>query len=331
MGTVLAWWVILTMKDEEGRHPVKLVRNLLTVDVEDYFQVASFSGVVPRGMWDEMECRIEANTHRVLDIFEAAAVRATFFVLGWVAERYPRLVADIATRGHEVASHGCDHRPLNGLSADEFREDVRKSKQILEDLTSLPVRGYRAPTFSLSPDTQWAWDILVEEGFEYDSSCFPIYHDRYGDPRGRRYVHSVGGGKTGKQLIEFPLTTLRVLGINLPAAGGGYLRLFPLGLIRAAIRQSNRRGFPAVIYFHPWELDPGQPRIQASFASRFRHYVNLGKTEGKLRALLDWADFGRVRDYVDEGEVPRGTQNNPGGSPNIAGCPLSAAIGDRHG
>lgn len=309
------------------------MRNLLTVDVEDYYQVESFSHLVPRDAWDGMEPRVESNTRKVLNLLSAASVRATFFVLGWVAERHPQLVKDIADRGHEIASHGYDHRMLTECSPEEFRTDIRRSRQILEDLVSLPVRGYRAPTFSIGPRTAWAWDILVEEGFEYDSSSFPVHHDRYGNPKGRRYVHTVESRKGGGSLLEFPLTTLRILGVNFPAAGGGYLRLLPQAWIRLAIRESNHRGFPAVIYFHPWELDAEQPRIQASLPNRFRHYVNLGKMEHRIRSLLGWTGFDPVRDYVNEWKKehegpPSSTKAGVG--TQVVEYGLSAAVEERN-
>lgn len=311
-----------------------IVKNLLTVDVEDYFHVESFADVVSRDMWGRMECRIETSTRRTLELLGSASVRATFFVLGWAAERHPHLVGEIAAAGHEVASHGFDHEMVSRLSPEGFRNDLRRSKGILENLTKRRVRGYRAPTFSLGAGTRWAWDILAEEGFEYDSSSFPVHHDRYGDPKARRYVHEVEASGGSGRLLEFPLTTWRVLGVNIPAAGGGYLRLFPLAAIRAAIRQSNRGGFPAVIYFHPWELDPEQPKVQASRLSRFRHYVNLSRTESKLNLLLGSTDFGPVEDYVDEWRKEHAglaEAAEAGGKPRVAGCALPAAIGEKQG
>jgi polysaccharide deacetylase family protein (PEP-CTERM system associated) len=277
---------------------MRMMKNILTIDVEDYFQVEAFSDTIPRSAWEEMECRVEESTRRLLRIFEDGGVQATFFVLGWVAERYPALIREVTEAGHEIASHGYGHEMVDRLGAGKFREDLRRSKGVLEDVCGTRVLGYRAPTFSISPRTPWAWEILADEGFEYDSSTFPVRHDRYGDPRGRRFahVHELAGGKRG--VVELPLTTLRVFGTNIPAAGGGYLRLFPLAVVRAAIRQSNRAGHPAVIYLHPWEVDPDQPRVAAPWLRRFRHRINLRRTSAKMRALLHSAEFGPAREYV---------------------------------
>jgi len=293
------------------------MKNLLTVDVEDYFQVTAFDDVVPRASWPSMERRVERNTEKAIEILNGGEARATFFVLGWVAERCPSLVSGIAEAGHEVASHGYGHEMVDRLGRDGFREDVRRSKAVLEDIVSAPVRGYRAPTFSITPKTPWAWETLAEEGFEYDSSTFPVHHDRYGNPNGIRHVHRRGEAQGG--IVEFPLTTLRVAGINIPAAGGGYLRLFPTAVIRAAVRRSNRAGFPAVLYFHPWELDPDQPRMPAGRMRCFRHYVNLRKTEARLRSLLAFTEFESVGDYLDrDGPVPAGLPV-PGGKERSRG------------
>jgi len=309
-----------------------LSTNLLTVDVEDYFHVTSFEDMIPREAWDRMECRIEATTGRTLEILASYSVRATFFMLGWVAERYPGLVSEIAGQGHEIASHGYDHRMVSQLTPGEFREDVRKSKLVLEELTGKPVTGYRAPTFSVSSRTPWALPILAEEGYVYDSSTFPVRHDRYGDPTAKRFIHRLRLGEGIPDLVEVPLTTLRVLGLNVPAAGGGYLRLFPLAVIRAAIRDSNRRGFPAVVYFHPWELDPEQPRVRARLLSRFRHYVNLGRTEAKLCALLAWTDFCPMGEFVGRWGArgsDRRSQAEAGNGPRGVESALAAAPAKR--
>ena len=274
------------------------MRNILSVDVEDYFQVSAFSDLVARSEWDSKPSRLAENLKRTLSILDEHQTKATFFVLGWVAERFPRETREIAEQGHEIASHSYDHRLVYELSREEFREDVRRSKAILEDISSTPVVGYRAPSFSITPQVGWAWEVLAEEGYLYDSSQFPVHHDRYSNPNGERFVHRkrlAGGGST---LAEFPLTTLRLLGVNIPVAGGGYLRALPLRLILRGIAKTNERNFPAVIYVHPWELDPGQPRIPVPRFRRFRHYVNLHKTERKLRRLLEQCSFAPVREFL---------------------------------
>jgi len=261
------------------------IQNAMTCDLEDYFQVQNLEGVVSRDQWPTMPSRLALSTGRVLDLFAEAGIQATFFVLGWNAERHPDVVRRVAEAGHEVASHGYAHRVIYEQSAEAFRDDVRRAKALLEDITGQPVWGYRAPTFSITARSRWALDILAEEGHRYDSSIFPIRHDRYGIPSAPRFIHEVAGSN-GRQMIEFPPTTLRVLGCNLPVAGGGYLRLFPVRLVCAALRRVNRKGHPAVVYFHPWELDPEQPRLPVRGLKRFRHYVNLGRTADKLRYLL---------------------------------------------
>ncbi|MFZ3207836.1 MAG: XrtA system polysaccharide deacetylase [Geobacteraceae bacterium] len=269
------------------------MQNALTIDVEDYFQVNAFAGHVRRDEWDTYPLRVEGSTRRILEMLDEFAVKATFFVLGWVAERLPALVRDIHARGHEIACHGYGHELVYHIGPERFRADIKRSKALLEDKCGVPVKGYRAPSYSITKRSLWALDILVEEGFSYDSSIFPVLHDTYGIPDAERFPHTIQTGVG--PLVEFPLTTLPFrLGwkkIRLPIAGGGYLRLLPVALIRRgieAINQQERQ--PAVLYFHPWEIDPDQPRIKAGIKSRFRHYLNLDKTEGKLLHL-----FGRVR------------------------------------
>lgn len=274
------------------------VANALSCDLEDYFQVESLRGVVAREDWDGMPRRLEGNTERVLGLLEEARVRGTFFVLGWCAERFPGLVKRIARAGHEVASHGYSHVMLTEQSPEEFRDDVRRAKALLEDLVGGEVVGYRAPTFSITERTLWAVDILAEEGYAYDSSIFPIRHDRYGIPSAPRHLH-LREGRNGAGLVEFPPTTVRLAGCNLPVAGGGYLRLLPAWLVHRALRSVNRRGWPAIVYFHPWELDPEQPRLPVRGLSRFRHYVNLHRTAGKLRFLLARLSFTTAREVVE--------------------------------
>ncbi|MCD6288602.1 MAG: DUF3473 domain-containing protein [Candidatus Hydrogenedentes bacterium] len=268
--------------------------NALTVDVEDYFHAEAFARIVDRHQWPDMEPRVEHNTHRLLDLFDRADVKATFFVLGWVAERYPKLVRRIHEAGHEIASHGFAHRMITGSEHDTFREDVRRAKSVIEDITGSVVIGYRAPTFSVVSETMWALDILADEGYLYDSSIFPIHHDRYGIPDAERFPHTLRT-ESGLSITEFPLSTARLFGQNMPIAGGGYLRLFPLALVLYGIRQINRTGHPAIVYLHPWEIDAQQPRLGLKGVSKFRHYVNLGRMADKLSRLINTFPFGPVR------------------------------------
>jgi len=290
------------------------VANAISCDLEDYFQVESLRGVVPRERWESMPPRLERNTERVLALLDEAGVRATFFVLGWCAERFPGLVKRIAEAGHEIASHGHSHQMITEQSPEEFRADVRRAKALLEDLSGQPVLGYRAPTFSITERTLWAVDILAEEGYAYDSSIFPIRHDRYGIPSAPRHLH-IRQGRDGASLVEFPPTTVRVLGCNLPVAGGGYLRLLPVGLVVWALRSVNRRGWPAIVYFHPWELDAEQPRLPVRGLSRFRHYVNLHRTAAKLRFVLARLPFTTAGAVVDQWRraQDKATQEPPNG------------------
>ena len=260
--------------------------NALTIDVEDYYQVSALESVVRFKDWSKYESRVERNTYRLLDILDENKVRATFFVLGWVAERHPNLVMDIQKRGHEVASHGYSHKRIYMQTPDQFRDETRRSKALLEEIINQPVIGYRAASYSITRKSLWALDILSEEGFRYDSSIFPIHHALYGIPGSQRFNHKINrSGNSG--LIELPLSTLRFCGYNFPIAGGGYLRFFPYAFTRWAIRQLNENEKqPAVVYLHPWEIDPNQPRIRAKAISRFRHYLNLGGLEGKLIRIL---------------------------------------------
>ncbi len=267
--------------------------NALTIDVEDYFQVSAFEGCLKRGQWEAMPRRVERNTHAVLDLLEERNLRATFFVLGWVAERHPALVRRMATAGHEVASHGYDHHRITTMSRREFDQDAARARGLLQDLSGQTVSGYRAPSYSITAQTLWALDALIAAGFRYDSSIFPIRHDLYGLPGAQRFPHLIR--REGGQIWEFPPTTLRVGGINLPVAGGGWLRLLPAAWISAAFSRLNADGRPCMLYFHPWEIDPGQPRIKAPLKSRFRHYLNLRRTEAKLRALFDRHQFTPMR------------------------------------
>lgn len=279
------------------------MKNALTIDVEDYFHVTAFEGVISRKDWESYPPRVAENTRRVLDLLDELSLKATFFVLGWVAERSPELIRSIAARGHEVACHGYGHERIYTMTPEAFRQDVAHAKKLLEDIAGCPVNGYRAPSYSITQDSMWALDVLVEEGFSYDSSIFPIHHDNYGIPGAERFPHLIE--RQSGSILEFPLTTLKmnILGKDMviPIAGGGYLRLLPVSIIRNGLRRINGRDKqPAVLYFHPWEIDPDQPRIKASFRSTFRHYLNLDTTEDKLRYLLPSLDFGTMREALVE-------------------------------
>jgi polysaccharide deacetylase family protein (PEP-CTERM system associated) len=257
--------------------------NAMTVDVEDYFHVTAFASVLDRSNWDSLEYRAVPNTRRVLELFEKHDIRATFFVLGWVAARSPEIVREIAAAGHEVACHGMTHELVFNQTRETFRRETRESKQRLEDLTGRRVRGYRAASYSITVRSLWALDELVELGFEYDSSIFPIRHDIYGMPEAPRHPYR----PDGRPILEIPLTTVELFGRRLPCAGGGYFRLLPYSLFKWALERVNRVDhLPAVFYFHPWEVDPDQPRIKAGWRSTFRHYMNLSRTEPRLNRLL---------------------------------------------
>ena len=259
--------------------------NAMSVDVEDYFQVSACDGVVRRASWGEFESRVSANTERLLELFSDSGVRATFFVLGWVGERFPNLIKQIAACRHEIASHGYAHRLVYDLFPDEFRDDVRRAKAVLEDIAGVSVRGYRAPSYSITKQSLWALDVLIEEGYSYDASIFPIHHDRYGIPDSPRHVHVMD--RRAGSIAEVPASTVRYGGVNFPIAGGGYFRLLPYWWTRAGIRHVNQvERRPAIFYLHPWEVDPEQPRIAAGLVSRLRHYRNLHRTEERLRSLL---------------------------------------------
>lgn len=276
--------------------PASIV-NAMTIDVEDYFQVSAFDDVVRRDEWDSRPSRVVANTTRLLQLFDRHSVKGTFFILGWVADRFPGLVRDIAAAGHEVASHGYGHRIVYTQTPDEFREDVRRAKRTLEDASGEQVAGYRAPSFSITKQSLWALDVLVEEGHRYDASIFPIRHDRYGIPDAPRHRHVLT--REAGALTEVPGSTVRMGAMNVPVAGGGYFRILPYWWTRWGINRLNRHeSQPAVFYLHPWEIDPDQPRLDAGRLSRFRHYRNLDKAEGRLQRLLTDFQFGRLKDVL---------------------------------
>jgi polysaccharide deacetylase family protein (PEP-CTERM system associated) len=260
------------------------VPHFFSVDVEEYFQVAAFDGVVSRDDWDRLPSRVELNTAALLELLAAHSVTGTFFTVGWVARRYPRLVRRIAEAGHEVACHSFWHRRVSSQSPAEFGEDVRASKAALEDASGAGVFGFRAPTFSIVPGTEWAFDVLLEAGYRYDSSLFPIRRPDYGYPSAPPEPHLIR--RPAGTLLELPLATTVIAGVRLPAAGGGYLRQLPYGLVRRAFREHTARGAPAMFYIHPWEIDPEQPRLPASLLSRVRHYTGLERTLPRLKRLL---------------------------------------------
>ncbi len=260
--------------------------NALTIDVEDYFQVSAFAPYIRREDWDSRECRVERNVGRILELLTEREVKATFFTLGWIAERYPALVRQMAAAGHEIASHGYGHQRASDLDREAFTQDVTRAKKLLEDITGSAVTGYRAPSFSIGAGNLWAFDILARTGHAYSSSIYPIQHDHYGMPDSPRFAYRLGCG-----LLEVPVTTLRLMNRNLPSSGGGYFRLLPYAVSRWMIERVNREDRePAVFYCHPWEFDPAQPRIPGIDArTRFRHYLNLQRMESRLCSLL--ADF----------------------------------------
>jgi polysaccharide deacetylase family protein (PEP-CTERM system associated) len=272
-------------------------RHILTIDVEDYFHVEAFAGTVSRREWDRYPSRVVDNCDRLLDMFDRHQAKATFFVLGWVADRFPAIVRRIHERGHELACHSYWHRKIDELTPEEFRADTRWACEAIEQASSAQVRGYRAPTWSITRNSLWAFDVLAEQGFEYDSSIYPIRHDLYGIPQARRYPH-LQDCAGGRSILEFPPPTARIAGMTFPAAGGGYLRIFPLAYTHWAFRQFESAGRPLVLYLHPWEIDPEQPRIAAPFKSRFRHYTNLRRTEGRLEEILRSYRFVPFQDYV---------------------------------
>lgn len=265
--------------------------NALTIDVEDYFQVSAFAPYIRRDEWEQRECRVERNVQRILELLAQKQIKATFFTLGWVAERYPQLVRDIVAGGHELASHGYGHERASDLSQAAFTQDVTRAKKLLEDLAGAPVLGYRAPSFSIGTGNLWAFDVLARAGYQYSSSVYPIQHDHYGMPDSPRFAYRLASG-----LLEIPITTLRMGNRNLPSSGGGYFRLLPYALSRWMLRKVNQEDREsAIFYFHPWEIDPEQPRVAGiDLRTRFRHYVNIGRTERRLISLMDDFRWGRM-------------------------------------
>jgi polysaccharide deacetylase family protein (PEP-CTERM system associated) len=261
-----------------------MIRNAMTIDVEDYFQVSAFASHIPKDRWSTLPCRVEKNVDRILSLLDQSGVKATFFTLGWIAERYPEMVKRIVSEGHELASHGYSHQRASEQTASEFYADVSQSKALLEQISGQVVLGYRAPSFSIGSNNLWALDVLLNAGYKYSSSIYPIKHDHYGMPNAPRFAF-YPNGKDG--LLELPITTLRIMQRNFPAGGGGYFRLFPYQISRWLLKQVNQNDQQsAIFYFHPWELDPDQPKQKnIGFKTRFRHYVNLDRTENRLKAL----------------------------------------------
>jgi polysaccharide deacetylase family protein (PEP-CTERM system associated) len=278
--------------------PFGRVTNAITVDVEDYFHASAFDRVVPRAAWDDYESRVVPNTHRLLDLFDEQRVRGTFFVLGWVANKFPELVREISNRGHELASHGYHHQLVYMLTPEQFRDDVRRAKGVIEQTAGVLVRGYRAPSFSIVRTSLWALDVLIEEGHTYDASIFPIHHDRYGIADAPRAAHVIQRGSGS--IVELPASTVRIGSMNYPIAGGGYFRLFPYAATKWGIsRVNSREGEPVVLYIHPWEVDPDQPRLEASRTTQLRHHVGMAGTLDKLRQITTDFAFGRINDVLD--------------------------------
>lgn len=270
-----------------------MIRNALTIDVEDYFQVSAFSGHISRSSWEDLPCRVEHNVDRILDLLDKNQIKATFFTLGWIAERYPAMVKRIAENGHELASHGYAHHRVTELSREQFYEDVTRSKALLEDISGQPVKGYRAPSFSINGDNLWALENLEMAGYRYSSSVYPVKHDHYGMPNAPRFAFTPDNTQ---KLLELPVTTVSFFGRNFPAGGGGYFRLWPYVASRWFLQRVNRVDHqPAIFYFHPWEIDPDQPRQTGiSFKTRFRHYLNLGRMEKRLDLLTQHFSWGRM-------------------------------------
>ena len=291
-----------------------MITNALTVDVEDYFQVSAFEPHIERADWDRMECRVERNIERILALFAQHDAKATFFTLGWVAERYPALVREIVRQGHELASHGFAHQRASSLSEADFFSDISGAKSLLEDVAGVAVKGYRAPSFSINECNLWAFDALARAGYAYSSSVYPIRHDHYGMPDAPRFPHRLASG-----LMEIPITTLRLRERNFPASGGGYFRLLPYRASKWMFTRVNRvERQPVVFYFHPWEIDPDQPRVQAAAAkAKFRHYLNLNRMESRLGQLLQDFRWGRMDEIFLAG---------PQQSHDAAVLPPSAAL-----
>ncbi len=284
------------------------ITDAMSVDLEDYFQVEAFADRIPRSEWGSFALRVRENTERVLALFKRHNCRATFFVLGWVAERDPSLIRQVADAGHEIGCHGYFHYRVSTLSPDAFRQDLRQAKEAIETAAGVKVLGFRAPTFSIVKQSLWALDVLAEEGFEYDSSIFPVHHDRYGIPDAPRFGHW-RQLRSGRTICEIPIATTKLGQHNFPAAGGGYLGLLPMWYTRWAIHRIHTRDRqPVIMYFHPWEVDPGQPRLAADWKTRIRHYTGLAKTEARLDEILRLHRFEPILNLVRRLPQPRPLQ-----------------------
>ena len=275
-----------------------MIRNAFTVDVEEYFQVEAFSGLISKKDWHKFPSRVEETTKILLEILDKYHVRGTFFVLGWIARIHPALVETIYREGHEIASHGFDHSMITEMTPETFREDIRKSKAILEGITGTTVTGYRAPTFSITEKTSWVYEILLQEGYSYSSSVFPVWHDRYGWPKfgnAPKKMHAVDG----KEIWEVPMSTWCIGSANIPFGGGGYLRFYPWALTKAMFRKVTESGKAVMVYVHPWEFDTKHPKIDAPFLKRIRHYTGISGMEKKIRFLLKYFQFGTIEQYLE--------------------------------
>lgn len=291
------------MKPESQALASNSIINAMSVDVEDYFQVSAFEPYVEKGKWNTLPCRVEGNVERILDLFSSHQVRGTFFTLGWVAERYPGIVRKIVDNGHELASHGWEHRRVSTQSPSEFREDITRTRKLLEDVGGTVVKGYRAASYSIGSEQSWAWQELAEAGYLYSSSIVPIKHDHYGIPGAPRFAFETAANG----LLEIPITTVSVAGRNLNCGGGGWFRLFPYAFSRWALSSVNtNENKPGIFYFHPWEIDPDQPKMQGlSAKTSFRHYLNLKRTYGRLERLLADFRWGRMDEIFLPKEVSR--------------------------
>jgi polysaccharide deacetylase family protein (PEP-CTERM system associated) len=276
----------------------KRIRNAFTVDVEEYFQVEAFSDRIPKQDWHKFPSRVEETTTRLLELLESHHVRGTFFILGWIARIHPALVETIYKAGHEIASHGFDHTMITEIKPEAFRQDIRKSKTILEGIIGRSVNGYRAPTFSITEKTSWAYEILLQEGYSYSSSVFPVWHDRYGWPNFGNDPRQMASDKNG-EIWEVPLTVGSIGPFRVPFGGGGYLRFYPWLLTKALFRKVTGNGKPVMVYVHPWEFDPKHPRIDAPFLRRIRHRIGISGMEQKLQFLLQYFKFGTVEQYLE--------------------------------
>lgn len=293
--------------------------NAFSIDVEDYFQVAALAPAIPRDTWPTREYRVEANTERILSLLAEKGIHGTFFILGWVAEKSPHLVKRIAAAGHEIACHGFSHQLIYTQSQSEFREETTRAKGFLENLLGQPVIGYRAASFSITGQSLWALDVLIDLGFEYDSSIFPIRHDRYGIPGASPEIGRITA-PSQRTLVEFPMSAASFMGVQVPVSGGGYFRILPYWLTRMGLRQINRKaGRSFTFYLHPWEVDPGQPRVKVSAFSTFRHYTNLHRCESRLRQVLTDFSFSTMRDVLGaRGLLQQSAVTHPAHAPSPA-------------